>query len=1126
MLQEIYIQLEQVCRRRKRRRVVAATCWALTAILLAAFVLMGLDWSLGITDRLGRGLLTFLFIVLSVIIARRWIQNVLGISASPLQIAHEVERQHPSLRDVVANAAEFIHQTDDDPVAGSESLRRAVVLQAASARDDIDWLQLTPRKPLRQAALVLACVGITLSAIGWIFSQTMTLGLTRLTNPWNQVDWLREHDLQFVEPPTLIAAGEDLLLKLKDTQASLPKSITMHYRTRRQGRRQERWQEESQRIVTGTQPLEIRRPNVQEPLEYRATGGDHQTMPWQALEVVAAPRVEHLQVTVHPPAYTRLPEQPWSRNEVVYAGSKLELQGSTDQTVTQVVLKSERGNPIAAQVSPDGHSFRVEHSAWKVEHNDTFTLQLTTAAGLTTHADKLPIEVVVDQPPQVRFVEPTTDLMVVPTAAVPLVIEASDELAIMKIEMVTRRSEQADDVEQRLLLWTPSDENYVRQHRLEFLWELSPLFMKPGSFLEVDAQAIDEQPRTGQSLRTIRIQIVSEDKLWHQILERQARLVERLLYLLREQRELRDVTLGWTETPEWSTARWSSASHSALFRQRQIVEELIGSQISIVEQLESLTQVIDRNHLLRPGAVVRLQTAQELLQNLANDQLAATEQVLLEITRQSQGSLEQKGLQASIATLSEKQGQVLAGLRYAIDVLMPGNVLGRIERDFVALERDQHTLAEHCRREITPLVLESEDDSPEFVTALSIAARRQRELVRRFVELMLQMTQVSLRLTENEPMMAALLTETVAFAEELGTQVTLQSAADQLSKRRLGQAVNLHQQILEELAKLRSRLAGHDAKLAAQRMKQLRATEHQLQRLRRQVAKHERELRKLSHKQREKIAKKIDQITKQLEQLQVPQAAKATRSAASRLRSSSPSSEAIQQAQQQLGNAHRQLTAARRRQQVALARLEMAQLHAKLDSLIKRQQTIHQEILKQKLNKDRTEKPSSLSGRQKELWEEVQAEANQLTMLPVFTHFLRMAAETMQSVENRLQQKEFDHPTPTLAKQALGQLTRLAKVLQQEQKNLTNNESRRSRAGEGKGGDKPQEQTLQLALGQLKLLKSLQADLLKKTQTLEEQQATARTPTHLPADLARQQKQLTQLASQLILESSKQENEP
>ena len=1122
MPQKFYIQLERVSRRRRRRRVVAATCWALTVILLAAFVLMGIDGSLGIADRLGRGLLTFVFVVLSVIIVRRWLQKVLGISASPLQIAHEIERQHPALRDVVANASEFLHQTDDDPVAGSESLRRAVVLQADSATDEIDWQQLTPRKPLRQAVLVLACVGISLGAFGWIFPETMTVGLTRLINPWSKIDWPREHDLQFVEPPRLLATGEDLRLKLIDSQAPLPKSITMHYRTHRQGR----WHEEFQTMATETLPLEIRRPNVQESLEYRATGGDHYSMPWQSLEVVEPPRVEHLQMMVHPPAYTCLPEQPWSRSEVVYAGSELELQGSIDQTVTEVVLKSVHGKLIPAKVSFDGRSFRVEPSAWQIESGDTFTLQLTTAAGLTTNADKLPIEVVVDQPPQVRFVEPMTDIASVRSVAIPLVIEASDELAISKIELVYQRSDQSDEGEQRQLLWTPPNKNSVRQQRLEFLWELAPMLLKPGSLIEVDAQVTDSQPKTGQTRRTIRIQIVSEDELWHQILDRQARLVERLLDLLREQRELRDETFNKGETPLWPTARWASASHSALFRQQQIAEELAGSELSIVEQLEGLSQTIERNRLLRPEAVVRLQTAQQLLQNLANDPLAAAEQTLREITRQSQDLLEPNVLRPSIAALREKQDQVFAGLRSAIDLLMAGNVLGRIERELIAIETDQRTLSNHCRRDITPLLLESKNENQELQAALSNAARLQRELAHRFVELMLDMTQASIRLAEEEPMLAVRLAETITFAEELGTQTTLQSAGDQLSRRRLGRSGNLHQQILEDIAKIRARLTGQDTNVAAQRMKQLRATEHQLRRLRRQVAKQERELRKLSRIQRENMAEKSDKITKQLEQLQVPQAAKATRSAASRLRSSASNNKAIQQTRQLLEDAQRQLTAARRRQQVALARLEMAQLHAKLDSLIKRQQTIHQEILNQKLNKDRTEKPSSLSGLQKELREEVHAEANQLTTLPVFTHFLRMAAETMQSVENRLQQKEFDHPTPTLAKQALGQLTRLAKVLQQEQKKLTNTESRRNGAGERKGGDKPQEQTLQLALGQLELLKSLQADLLEKTQTLEEQQAAARTPTHLPAELARQQKQLTQLASQLILESSKQENEP
>ena len=306
MPQLFLTQLEQICRRRRRRRWLAATCWAVAALLVAALVMMGLDRVLGIADPVGRTLVTVLLVAMGTMIARRWFLTITAIRVTPLQVAQEVERRHAALRDVVSSAWEFSRQPDDDPTAGSESLRRAIVLRAATSVDEVDWQQLVPREPLRLAALGLASVGLTLGVLTWNLPEEMKIGFTRLMNPRSSAEWPRDHDLHFVEPPTLLAAGEELILQLHDTHGALPAAITMHYRTRSQGR----WLEETQSLAASENSLQIRLPNVRQALQYRATGGDHRTMPWHSLEVEASPRVEQLTVTVHPPAYTqRLPRE-------------------------------------------------------------------------------------------------------------------------------------------------------------------------------------------------------------------------------------------------------------------------------------------------------------------------------------------------------------------------------------------------------------------------------------------------------------------------------------------------------------------------------------------------------------------------------------------------------------------------------------------------------------------------------------------------------------------------------------------------------------------------------------------------------------------------------------------------
>jgi len=745
MSQHSLYQLQQVCRRRRRRVWLTATCWGVATLWVAAIVLIGIDRALGITDPLGRGLLTSLFAGLGVWIIRRQLKMVSSNVPTPLEVAHEVEHRHPALRGVVANAWEFSHPANDDLTAGSESLRRAVVLQAVATAKEVDWQQLLPRKPLRQAVLALMGVGLLLSLLGQQAPETLEIGLARLINPRSTAEWPREQDPPFVAPP---------------------------------------------------------------------------------------PRVEQLQVTVYPPAYTRLPVSILGKGATIYTGSQLALQGRTDRPITQAALQNTRSSPAVAQVRAGGQSFEIAPTDWQVLSTDTLSLQITTANGLTTSTE-LSLEVIDDPPPQIRLLKPIEDLTLVPHATLPLVIEANDAFSLREIQLVYQRSDQLQAGEQRLPLWHALEEQGkrqaeikdVRQQRVEFVWQLEPLLFVPGCVVEIRAEASDYLPQIGQTDPTLRLHIVSESQLWAQILARQARSAEKLAQLLQEQRELRVITDHWTLFPAWPTTRWAKASQRALFRQQQITDSLAGTPSSLLEQLSRLEQAIEGNGLPRPEAIERLRSAQQQLQHLVDHPLVTVEQSLSEIVRHTRQLPAQEKLQPWIAAATKHQDQTIAGLRRVIDLLLPGNVLDPLERALAEIATDQRTLAKLCREELVPQMFESQNTALD--QQIVSAVRRQRTLARRLAKLTFNMTQASQQLTEKETVLADRLAATVALAQKLGTHATIQGAADQLAQRRLGRSATLQQQVHADLTKLRLQLSGQDGQKRAERYQNLQASERE-----------------------------------------------------------------------------------------------------------------------------------------------------------------------------------------------------------------------------------------------------------------------------------------------------------
>ncbi len=775
MSQNFVQQIDRLRRRLQRRRVLAASCWAIATIAMAALVLMALDRLLGIGDLWGRAVCTASLVGVGWMVGRRWFAAALCQPVSSLEIALRVEQRHPKLRDLVTSALDFSQQTRNAPYAGSESLRRSVVLRADAELENIDWHPLVPRQPLQRAMLAVGGVLLLFSLALWWTPKAIGVGLARLLNPLNTAEWPSVFHLAFVDPPKILAAGDNLVLQLRDTRGQLPHSVDMHYRVWRD----QRWNEQIDPLtVTGTSQ-EILRPHVQQSMEYRATGGDHHTMPWQKLEVVARPKIKNLQLRVYPPDYTGLPSRPLGNNRRVLAGSQLEVTGQSDQQLTTVLLRGE-GATRPATLDPTGKRFFVAKDDWRAEASELVYFDLTTATGLTARAtQRLALEVVPDHPPQVRFLAPTGDLTVTPAAIVPVRVVADDDLAIRDLELVYRRTDRSEAGDQRVSLFrgpkTSPTTPQSRHQQLEHLWQLESLSLAPGTVVEVHARASDYRSGVGQTSYPLRLIVVPLEGLLRHISEENLNLLETLNQLLQEQRALRKRVASWNSAPSTTAQRWPEEVRIVLSRQRQLSDALSNPHNGIIRSLQELVEVYSRNRLDRHALVEPLRSQIKLLRTVVDQPLTNIDRQLRALMRRAKQS-------DSNAAILQRQEEVLAALQQAIDSLALNSELARFESKLAAIETEQQELA-------------NQRQSPK--------GGRQRKLARRFAKLISQMT----RAIDKQSANAKCLSDTVTLARTLGVQATMRAAADHLAQQQIGQAAMRQQEALQHLQKLRRRLA-------------------------------------------------------------------------------------------------------------------------------------------------------------------------------------------------------------------------------------------------------------------------------------------------------------------------------
>ncbi len=803
MPQDVSQQIDVLRRRLQGRHVFIATCWFVAAVLAGALLLATIDWVLGVADVTGRIICTLALVSLALLAGRRWLAEVWQRRFTSMSVAQRIEQRYPELRDIVTSALYFNQQSPSDLGAGSEALRRAVVLRAGASVNGIEWRQLVSPRALRRAIAIAAPVLLFVAGLMWQTPLVVNTAVTRLLNPFSSAEWPRVNDLQFANPPSILAAGDDLVLELCDTRGSLPTSIVLHSRTKRNGR----WVVETQKFASAGNSQELRLTNIQESLEFRATGGDHTTMRWHPLKVVAPPRVQTVQVTVHPPEYTRMPARRFEAGESLLAGSRLQVEGKIDRKATSVVLRGDDGLTIPTVLDDKGLTFRTSPDDWRIESSRVVSFEITTAEGLKFRSRRqLILEVLSDQLPRVAFVEPTGKLSVSPTAVVPVVVTAQDDLAVRDVQLVYRRTDCLQEDDQRLAIYKGPELALLppagRQQRTEHLWHLETLGLKVGAVLEVHAQASDYRPATGKTDAPLRLQIVSVEELFHEIANQETNIIEILRRLQQQQKELRTRTANWEAQTNWDKQRWTTAISHVLSKQRQLADALANDRGGVIQQIETILADFDRNALYRPESKARLKSLHQLLSTLAHEPLSAIEQLLGDWLRYVQSPRDQMQARQqqteTIVAIVQQQDKAIEAWQQAINLMTMENTLARFENEVASLQMAQQQLAEQSQEAILATA------AGKKIEKWQAATKQQRQLSRELAKLVIRMT----RSAKQQSAITGQLSDAVSLARELGVQATMRTASDHLGSQQFGQALSLQQRAIEDLQEIRGRLAG------------------------------------------------------------------------------------------------------------------------------------------------------------------------------------------------------------------------------------------------------------------------------------------------------------------------------
>lgn len=1172
MAHPLQVRIDRV--RRQARRLVwcYGLGWLLAALVSAVVVLGLLDYLIRFEDPGLRVLCTLSVACAAAAGVWRFLYRPLARRWRDVEMARRVERRFPALGDQLSTAVEFLAQSEDDPEAGSALLRRWVVSATTAQADALDFSAALDRRPTRRALRAAGGCAALAAALLLAAPQSALLAVARLANPLGAAAWPRHNNLELRDLPARLAAGQSFEVVAFDRfDKPLPTDarLLIRYPDGAEGN------EESEPLQAQGQELVGRKPNVGRPFEYRVVGGDDRSMPWRALEVIEPPRVESLQVKVHPPAYTGWPAETADRTVRALRGSRVEFTATTTKKVVAVTVRREHGPALQARVERDGFGFHLPADLaepLRVDKSERYWFALRDEQEVVGgEGEKWEIQALADEPPSVVVEQPAANLFLTPEAIVPLRVLAKDDLAVRDVALVYQRSDRSDVPQAARLLWsgpekvapTPPGQARPRsdQRSVEDAWELAPLGLKPGEQVSFYLAARDYLPQEGRST-VRRLSIITRRELDDRLAQRQALIMAELARVLKLQQDARtqvkSLEIQLREVGALSRADIDHAQGAEL-NQRQVSRTLTSRAEGVPAQITDLLAELSSNQVDSPDLQRRMENMLTQLDDLAGGQLEPIERQLTAAIKGAQLQLPAAGqpppktadpaVRAAVDQAGVHQDEVIRVLEAMVGDLAQWDSFRRFARDVAQLRREQEELLNETRQTgLKTLTKAWRDLDAQQQADLKKLAQRQLELARRLDKTEQQMDQSRRRLAESDPLASATLGDALDLARRLGISGQMRQTGGQLEENRVGQAAERQEQAAAQLAELADLLANRREQELSRLVKRLREAESQLAELRKEqqglqkraaaareqdAAERQRELERLAKEERE-LKEETERLARRLERLQAEQASRSLARAGGRMQQAGQAGEqgdgdgAGEQAaaaQKDLDEAQRQLAERRRQAEADLAREQLARLEDGLKSLHQRQQGLLDEAMRLEglktsqgqLTRGQSASLGDLARQQQALSVDTSAQREKLSEAEVFGWALRQAASEMDRAAALLEQRETAQPTHSAQRQALAHLERVLTALKPGEK--------QPQPGEPPPGGQPGQQPGQKSpprdairsLAELKLLKLMQEDLNRRF--AETTSAEARLPaeelSRQLAELSDQQGRLAEFALRL-----------
>jgi hypothetical protein len=817
--------------KRTGRFVAAAT------LLTIGFGALG--YYLRIDDPLFRWLLSASYWGLVAASCVRLFAPALQVRHDLVATARQIEMRMPVFGGRLSSAIAFSQQSERDWTNGSADLRHAAILQTEQIASSLDFRRvINDRAPRRSLAIATLCLlgAALLVALNPALAE---IAICRLGAPWQNRPWPRHHVLAFVEPVPRIIAGDNFEAVLIDRRGALPGDVEIQVRrSAAHGPAVER-----RRVEVAADRAVFHLENVTQSFEYRARGGDDDTMPWLAVSVVNPPKITDLQVIVRPPAYTGLPPVSEGPHVSALVGSQLEVRGKIDQPIQALSMTSAANNHLpTAALTGNGREFRLpsKDAVWTVDRSETFDFELTAEDGLTVKSDaRIDVHALEDHAPSIVWLSPEEHTVLTPRAIVEIRCTVNDDLAVQRVDLRYLQTGKNDE-EQTVSLLAPEPMRSATtrsssgaalagdERQVTFQWDLAQFSeLSAGDSLQLRITAEDYKPQMATT-EVRRISVVTAAEFQERIAAHESAVMLLLQEALATARQLHQQTdavrsrVVSTATTTQQDVGGIEASQYSLLQLRRLLDTgpdgALGRIATLQRELAANAQSNGRN-------ATRLWSLQQELTELVGDDLPAVDQHLGAAARDARPAVQEasvnsrrspqsstaKGIHQQLQAAAEREDHVVRALERIVGTLSQSDALSRIARQLTQLRAEEQRLATNTEDLHLKAIGQSNPSAVSDRAAAQQLHGEQLDLARQFDKLQSALEAANAATTSDQQDAAPPLADAASTARRLAIGSRMREAAAHLAQLRFSRASQSEQQVVDALDELLNSLPREDA---------------------------------------------------------------------------------------------------------------------------------------------------------------------------------------------------------------------------------------------------------------------------------------------------------------------------